>query len=263
MNPGADILRTENHEKYAQAVASGLGETRAYMRVYEQADRKAAMRAVYRIRKNDAITARIKFLRLTRSSKLNSDGVDLRSAIMTCKEVLETSDSSPQKMKAIEVLNKLGVFDGESKRDGKRMDPGAVCEYLATYAGKSVKELALVPGGIKGLLVRLIDLTGVGVGGIQTALDEIGATAANSATDLLSKNLVPSPPLPAAEPGAAESGDDNDDPDDEGDETLTETVTAPPSEAEEEISESMAQRLAPALAHCEKLENQQGKPIEF
>jgi len=57
----------------------------------------------------------------------------IESVIRTCQEVIEDSESTPQKLKAIEVLNKLGVFDNESKTI-QRMDPAALCEYLAQFA---------------------------------------------------------------------------------------------------------------------------------
>ena len=242
--PGSEPLRIEKQEKYAQAVAAGLSETVAYMRVYEMHDRKVAMRSVYRIKKNTATMNRIEFLKKGKSGEFKSEGVDLKSAIETCKDVIDRSDSMPQRMKAIEVLNKLGVFDGENKDDGKRMDPSAICEYLARFAGNPAKELGMIPGGLKGMLVRLMELTGATYAQMRDALSELATSPASEPSKL--------PEDPPDKPD--EDGDLEDD------ETLVPVITAAPSTAEEqEISEAMALRLKPALELCGKLSE---KPYE-
>lgn len=167
MMPGETVLKKPAWETLASAMAGGKSREEAYMQAYGSGDSKTASRCVCRLLKNTAITDRITFLtngRIKFSKQLPKSGksneVNLQSVIKTCQEVIETSESTPQKLKAIEVLNKLGVFDGETKGDKGRMDPAAICAWLAQFAGAPAENLKKIPGGLKGMLKALMELTG-------------------------------------------------------------------------------------------------------
>ena len=165
---GELILKNVKWEQFADAIAKGKTRADAYMQVYGMKERRVAQSAACRMFKSKAIIDRIAFLscgkikyslpRLSKSGKSND--VNLQSVIKTCQEVIETSESTPQKLKAIEVLNKLGVFDGETKGDKGRMDPASICAWLAQFAGAPAEHLAKMPGGLKGMLKGLMELTG-------------------------------------------------------------------------------------------------------
>ena len=154
-------------EKFAQEIKSGHSRTEAYMSTYGITDRTKASRSAWRLMQNEAIKGRVVFL----SPLAVKEEVDLKSVIHTCQTVIEDSESTPQKLKAIEVLNKLGVFDNESKTI-QRMDPAALCEYLAQFASHPARELEHIPGGLSGLMKRLMDLTGASKGAMRDALEE-------------------------------------------------------------------------------------------
>ena len=227
-------------EKFAQEIKSGHSRTEAYMSTYGITDRTKASRSAWRLMQNEAIKGRVVFL----SPLAVKEEVDLKSVIHTCQTVIEDSESTPQKLKAIEVLNKLGVFDNESKTI-QRMDPAALCEYLAQFASHPARELEHIPGGLSGLMKRLIALTG--------ASKESMIEALNEATDVK---------VDVKAPEEVEDKDDEDFPVDEetqDDETLVETIDAP---AEGEPSEAMKEKLAPALEVAKELEAEDEK-VEF
>ena len=224
-------------EKFAQEIKSGKSRTESYMLAYGTTDRTLASKSAWRLMQNDQIKGRVIFL----SPLAVKEEVDLKSVIHTCQEVIEDGESTPQKLKAIEVLNKLGVFDNESKTI-QRMDPAAMCEYLAQFASHPARELEHIPGGLSGLMKRLMDLTG--------ASKEAMLEALNEATGV-----------------KVEVKDDDDDfPEDEDtqdDETLVETIDAPQEpevEGGEEWEERMKEKLAPALEVARQLEDEQ---VEF
>jgi len=227
-------------EKFAQEIKSGHSRTEAYMSTYGITDRTKASRSAWRLMQNEAIKGRVVFL----SPLAVKEEVDLKSVIHTCQTVIEDSESTPQKLKAIEVLNKLGVFDNESKTI-QRMDPAALCEYLAQFASHPARELEHIPGGLSGLMKRLIALTG--------ASKESMIEALNEATGV------------KVEDKAMEDVKDKDDEDFPVDEetqdreTLVETIDAPP---EGEPSDAMKEKLAPALELAKELEAEDEK-VEF
>ena len=223
-------------EKFAQEIKSGHSRTEAYMSTYGITDRTKASRSAWRLMQNEAIKGRVIFL----SPLAVKEEVDLKSVIHTCQEVIEGKESTtPQRLKAIEVLNKLGVFDNESKTI-QRMDPAALCEYLAQFASHPATELEHIPGGLSGLMRRLMDLTGASKGAMRDALEE----ATGEKVEI--------------------KDDDDDFPEDEDtqdDETLKEVIDAPPEpeekgeENEEEWEERMKEKLAPALAVAKELKD--------
>ena len=221
-------------EKFAQEIKSGHSRTEAYMSTYGITDRTKASRSAWRLMQNEAIKGRVVFL----SPLAVKEEVDLKSVIHTCQTVIEDSESTPQKLKAIEVLNKLGVFDNESKTI-QRMDPAALCEYLAQFASHPARELEHIPGGLSGLMKRLIALTGASKESMLEALNEAtGVKVEDKAME------------------DVKDKDDEDFPMDEDtqdDETLVETIDAPP---EGEPSEAMKEKLAPALEVAKELEKE-------
>ena len=227
-------------ERFAQEIKGGKSRTESYMAAYGTTDRTLASKSAWRLMQNDQIKGRVIFL----SPLAVKEEVDLKSVIHTCQTVIEDSESTPQKLKAIEVLNKLGVFDNESKTI-QRMDPAALCEYLAQFASHPARELEHIPGGLSGLMKRLIALTG--------ASKESMIEALNEATDVK---------VDVKAPEEVEDKDDEDFPMDEDtqdDETLVETIDAPP---EGEPSEAMREKLAPALELAKELEAEDEK-VEF
>jgi len=227
-------------ERFAQEIKGGKSRTESYMAAYGTTDRTLASKSAWRLMQNDQIKGRVIFL----SPLAVKEEVDLKSVIHTCQTVIEDSESTPQKLKAIEVLNKLGVFDNESKTI-QRMDPAAMCEYLAQFASHPARELEHIPGGLSGLMKRLMDLTG--------ASSEKMIEALNEATDVK---------VDVKAPEEVEDKDDEDFPVDEDtqdDETLVETIDAP---AEGEPSEAMKEKLAPALEVAKELEAEDEK-VEF
>jgi len=227
-------------EKFAQEIKGGKSRTESYMAAYGTTDRTLASKSAWRLMQNDQIKGRVIFL----SPLAVKEEVDLKSVIHTCQTVIEDSESTPQKLKAIEVLNKLGVFDNESKTI-QRMDPAALCEYLAQFASHPARELEHIPGGLSGLMKRLIALTG--------ASKESMIEALNEATDVK---------VDVKAPEEVEDKDDEDFPVDEemqDRETLVETIDAPP---EGEPSDAMKEKLAPALELAKELEAEDEK-VEF
>ena len=227
-------------ERFAQEIKGGKSRTESYMAAYGTTDRTLASKSAWRLMQNDQIKGRVIFL----SPLAVKEEVDLKSVIHTCQTVIEDSESTPQKLKAIEVLNKLGVFDNESKTI-QRMDPAALCEYLAQFASHPARELEHIPGGLSGLMKRLIALTG--------ASKESMIEALNEATGV------------KVEDKAMEDVKDKDDEDFPVDEetqdreTLVETIDAPP---EGEPSDAMKEKLAPALELAKELEAEDEK-VEF
>ena len=248
-------------ERFAQEIKGGKSRTESYMAAYGTTDRTLASKSAWRLMQNEAIKGRVIFL----SPLAVKEEVDLKSVIHTCQEVIEDSESTPQKLKAIEVLNKLGVFDNESKTI-HRMDPGAMCEYLAQFASHPVRELEHIPGGLSGLMKRLMDLTGASKAAMRDALEEATGAA------LQADGITEDPDKDTDEFKAAESGQEPDDdeefPEDEDaqdDETLIETIDAPQepeAEGEEEWEARMKEKLAPALAVASEVEAED-KKVEF
>ena len=231
-------------ERFAQEIKGGKSRTESYMAAYGTTDRTLASKSAWRLMQNDQIKGRVIFL----SPLAVKEEVDLKSVIHTCQTVIEDSESTPQKLKAIEVLNKLGVFDNESKTI-QRMDPAALCEYLAQFASHPARELEHIPGGLSGLMKRLIALTGASKESMIEALNE----ATDEATDVK---------VDVKAPEEVEDKDDEDFPMDEDtqdDETLVETIDAP---ADGEPSEAMKEKLAPALELAKELEAEDEK-VEF
>ena len=225
-------------EKFAQEIKSGHSRTEAYMSTYGITDRTKASRSAWRLMQNEAIKGRVIFL----SPLAVKEEVDLKSVIHTCQEVIEGKESTtPQRLKAIEVLNKLGVFDNESKTI-QRMDPAALCEYLAQFASHPARELEHIPGGLSGLMKRLMDLTGASKGAMIEALNE--------ATDMK---------VDVKAPEEVEDKDDDDFPMDEDTqdrEILAEVVDAMQDDDGDAISEAMKEKLAPALELAKELEKE-------
>lgn len=210
---GDQVLCKPEWEKFARALAEKKTRREAYILAYGERE-NMTQRACFLL-KNERITDRVLFLSggkikikvntFTRKPKIDFDKeLDLKSVIKTCREVIETTESTPQKLKAIEVLNKLGVFDGENKDEGRRMDPGAVCEYLAQFAGAPAKELGRVAGGLSGLLKRLMELTGTSWVQMNEALKELSVEPLKASDAEKSEPVSP----PVASAGTAEDSDD-------------------------------------------------------
>jgi len=230
-------------ERFAQEIKSGKSRTESYMLAYGTTDRTLASKSAWRLMQNEAIKGRVIFL----SPLAVKEELDLKSVIHTCQEVIEDSESTPQKLKAIEVLNKLGVFDNESKTI-QRMDPAALCEYLAQFASHPARELEHIPGGLSGLMKRLMDLTGASKESMIEALDE--------ATGVKVEDKAPE---------EVEDKDDEDFPMDEETqdrETLAEVVDAMQDDGGDAISEAMKEKLAPALEVAKELKEEDEK-VEF
>jgi hypothetical protein len=200
---GDQVLCKPEWETFARAMAEKKTRKEAYVLAYGET-KNITQRACHLL-KNERITDRVMFLSggkikpkvntFTRKPKIDFEKeLDLKSVIKTCREVIETTESTPQKLKAIEVLNKLGVFDGENKDEGRRMDPGAVCEYLAQFAGAPAKELARIPGGVKGLLKCLMELTGVSA---LQLIAELGETAHEPKPPVSEPSMPPESEKPA------------------------------------------------------------------
>lgn len=189
--PGEKVLSNERWEKYSKFISLGVEKTIAYMRVYESENKTTARRNTRKLLKNDIIKARVGYLKRIRADKnLGDVGVNLRSVIQTCVEILETTSNVKDKLAAITTLDKLKVFDGESRDEGQRMDPTELCEYLASFAAGSAKELGKIPDGLKGLMERLMDLTGASVAELMTVLDEIETVQEKKlVTDSVSANI--------------------------------------------------------------------------
>jgi len=239
-------------EKFAQEIKSGHSRTEAYMSTYGITDRTKASRSAWRLMQNEAIKGRVIFL----SPLAVKEEVDLKSVIHTCQEVIEGKESTtPQRLKAIEVLNKLGVFDNESKTI-KRMDPAALCEYLAQFASHSARELEHIPGGLSGLMKRLMDLTGASKGAMRDALEEATGVVFQ-AVGMVKDVDKETGKFREPEPPPLSDDDFPVDEDAQDDETLVETIDAPP---EGEPSEAMKEKLAPALELAKELKEEQ---VEF
>lgn len=257
ITPGSEKIHLERQEQFSQSIAKGVSPIVSFMKAYDMQDRREASRKASRLKKHPVVAARIEYLQSQNPNNLDKNGVDLKSAIRTCKDVIDDLNSTtPQRMKAVEVLNKLGVFDNDEKDDGKRMDPGAICEYLAQFAGNPAKELARIPGGLKGLLKMLMELTGATKEQIRDTLDDTNQPipasepSKQSETPMLAGVEVPEtkgetrvlldPGQPVApEPKIDEDGDLEDD------ETLVDVITGQP--VGEVLSEESKERLAPAL----------------
>ncbi len=180
---GDQTLAQPEWESFAQALAEKKSRREAYIHAY--GERKDMTQKACFLLKNERIVDRVLFLsggkikikvnRFSRKPKVDSDKeFDLQSVVKTCREVIDGFKSSPlQRLRAVEVLNKLGVFDNENKNDIKRMDPSAVCEYLAQFAAAPSKELERMPGGLSGMMKRLMDLTGSNKDVLKAALDEV------------------------------------------------------------------------------------------
>lgn len=171
---GKEILRNERWEKFSKTVSVGVQAPLAYQRIYKIKNFSTAKRAAYRLLRNPEITSRIDFLVKARTEgKGSGASTDLQSVIQTCIEIMETEDNIRDRLAAITTLERLGVFKDEEKGDGERMDPSAICEYLASFAAKSAKELARIPDGLKDLMKRLVELTGASVADLKSVLDEL------------------------------------------------------------------------------------------
>ncbi len=239
--PGEDVLNSTEWERFAKIMAGGIGAVTAHMRVYGGKDKASAKAKSTRILRKAVVRERITYLRKQRENEKNKE-IDLSSVIKTCREVIETSESTAQRLKSIEVLNKLGVFDNETRDDNKRMDPSAICEYLASFRGAPAEHLKHIPGGAKWMFKSLMKLTGLSVAESRVVLDEIAAESMEAQTPAI--HAIESSKPSESEPLDFESELDDEDVDDEGDETLKETITAP--QEPEEMSEAMRERLAPA-----------------
>jgi len=247
-------------EKFAQEIKSGHSRIEAYMSTYGITDRIKASRSAWRLMQNEAIKGRVVFL----SPLAVKEEVDLKSVIHTCQEVIEGEEgkesTTPQKLKAIEVLNKLGVFDNESKTI-QRMDPAALCEYLAQFASHPARELEHIPGGLSGLMKRLMDLTGASKGAMRDALEEATGVvfqAVGMVKDVdkeTGKFREPEPPPLSDEDFPVDE-------DTQDRETLAEVVDAMQDEDGDAISEAMKEKLAPALEVAKELEEEDEK-VEF
>jgi len=246
-------------EKFAQEIKSGKSRTESYMAAYGTTDRTLASKSAWRLMQNEAIKGRVVFL----SPLAVKEEVDLKSVIHTCQTVIEDSESTPQKLKAIEVLNKLGVFDNESKTI-QRMDPAAMCEYLAQFASHPARELEHIPGGLSGLMKRLMDLTGANKGAMRDALEEATGVVFQAVgmvkdVDKETGKFREPEPLPLSDDDFPEDEDTQDD------ETLAETIDAPQEpevegEEEWEARMRMREKLAPALEVAKELKEEQ---VEF
>ena len=171
--PGEEKLKNERWEEFAQSSAKGLSPEVSYMHAYGMKNRAAAKRAAYRILKDKRAIARVEFLvREKALGKKSKTGTNLQQVIKTCLDIVETSDKTSEKMSAITTLNKLKVFD-DDRDDSARMDPGMICEYLASFAASPVSELEHIPGGLQGLMERVMDLTGASKDVLKQAIDDI------------------------------------------------------------------------------------------
>jgi len=272
MTTGELVLKNVKWEQFADAIAKGKNRADAYMQVYGMKERRTAQAAACRMFKSKDVIDRITFLsngkmkypKTPKSGKPKE--LNLQTVIQTCQEVLDTSESNPQKLQAILVLNKLGVFDGETKGDKGRMDPASICAWLAQFAGAPAENLAKIPGGLKGMLKSLMELTGTTNEDLIAELTDkpnmekkdegehfgVGEGAQESGKINGEGLAVPeeaageNPPKPS-KPSESEPLDFEKEIDEAvDDETLVETITAPVEP--EKPSEAMRERLAPALA---------------
>jgi hypothetical protein len=178
MPKGDMVLKKPEWEVFAAAVAEGKKRNDAYADAFGGTNRKSTYAMSCRLLKRKEITDRITFLskgrfKFARAPTDPNKDINLQSVIKTCQEVIDTSESVPQRLKAIEVLNKLGVFDGDAKDNKGRMDPAAICAWLAQFAGHPAENLAKIPDGLKGMLTALMELTGMNPTGLMIILDDI------------------------------------------------------------------------------------------
>lgn len=128
----SEPLNSTPWEKFAQLVANGTKASEAYTEVYGEVERRKLWAGWNRLIHHPRIIARVKYLTKDNPEPMfakSDDEINLKSVIKTCREVIDTAVKSADRMAAINMLNKLGVFDNETKDDGKRMDPAALCEY--------------------------------------------------------------------------------------------------------------------------------------
>ena len=171
---GKQPLTIENQEAFCHGVAEGGRPSPVYRKVYDSKTSNASWGGAAALLKRPDVVARIEYLKAHVPAEKVVSGVDLKSVIATCKRIIDTAETNQERLSAINVLDKLGVFDKETKDDGvQRMDPAAICEYLATFAAHPASELARIPGGLVGLVKGLMELTGVDGLAMLAALKEV------------------------------------------------------------------------------------------
>ena len=179
---GKQPLELEKQEAFCHGVAEGGKPSSVYRKVYESKTSNAAWVGASTILKLPKVVARIAYLKVVvadeaaaLASRSAISGIDLKEAITICRKVIDTAETDTVRLAAVNLLDKLGVFDNETKDDGvQRMDPAAVCEYLAVFAAHPASELARIPGGLAGLVKRLMELTGADGAAMLAALKEVG-----------------------------------------------------------------------------------------
>jgi hypothetical protein len=138
------------------------------------------------------------------------------------------------------------------------MDPASICAWLAQFAGAPAENLAKIPGGLKGMLKSLMELTGTTNADLIAELTDSKASEnpmlAGTETPVATGETV-KPDTNGAEPLDFEKEIDET----VDDETLVETIKAPTEP--EKPSEAMQERLAPALAVGEETDGFSPSPI--
>lgn len=172
------VLENLRWERVCRGIAAGEEPVDAYLTVFKGRSHRDAQARVTTMLAQPGVQDRLKFLTSKREELEKEgvrNGVDLKRVIRACQDIIEDQNSKPtDKTTAINTLDKLGVFDNETKDDGvQRMDPGAVCEYLATFAAHPASELARIPGGLAGLVKRLMELTGAKAAEIEAVAREL------------------------------------------------------------------------------------------
>jgi len=256
----SEPLNSTPWEKFAQLIAKNTKPSVAYEEVYGKVERKKLWAGWNRLIHHPRMIERVRYLTKDNRNPMfeetvestGSEEINLKSVIKTCRAIIDGDYKTPDKLSAINTLNKLGVFDNETKDDGKRMDPSALCEYLASFRGAPAKELSRIPGGLKGLMVRLMELTGA------SALQLIAVLGEDVHEPLEAQIPALCAPKPEdSKPSESKPLDFEEEPDEdeedrnavEDDETLVETIKASPTEPEE-MSPEMRERLAPALEYA-------------
>ena len=241
----AKPLDPQRYEKFVIQVFRGVQKYQAYQAAISPgASKIRAGQGASHILRLPKIVQRLQYL----LEKEVAAKVERSMDIQEMRAKLETIARFGTANEAVMAIKQLREWDSEdAERAGKvkRMDPAALCEYLAQFASHPARELEHIPGGLSGLMKRLIALTG--------ASKESMIEALNEATDVK---------VDVKAPEEVEDKDDEDFPVDEetqDDETLVETIDAP---AEGEPSEAMKEKLAPALEVAKELEAEDEK-VEF
>lgn len=209
---GSKSLRTARREKFCQMLAFGDERLRprdVYSRVYSKPNNSVVYHLAYKLTMTPDIKARIAWLKahkddipdglknistinLTNSRFKQKKDTGLKDLVIgTCRDALLSAEKGSDKITAIRVLEKLGVFERDKEEDDKsRMSPSEVCEYLAQYASHSGKELLRMPRGLPELVGRIMALTGASVIEMKQALDEAEEFEEEKKKDEINKRQI-------------------------------------------------------------------------